>query len=216
MLYQSILTTLIILFISSCGSSSDTNRAIEMNNNVSSDLKPIETTGELALYLTDMPTNVKAVFLSIKAIEVHKIDETQEDNATWHLVDQPQLTYNLLTLNDGTLKELGINELEAGEYDAVRIIFSVEPYDVNGTTHPFANYIVLEDYALAELDVVSGLYTGINIDHNFTISAGGKSNMVIDIDLNASIYQDMDEDWIMNPKIIIESSNEEINQSLVI
>ena len=47
-----------------------------------------------------------------------------EDDQNWEPVASPDKTYNLLDLTNGVREELGIADLEAGDYTQMRLLLS--------------------------------------------------------------------------------------------
>jgi hypothetical protein len=74
-------------------------------------------TGTLSVGLTDASTDeYKAVYVTITEVQVHM------GGGAWKVVGSPHKTYNLLDLVNGVREELGVAELNAGNYTQMRLI----------------------------------------------------------------------------------------------
>ena len=167
-------------------------------------------TGTLGISLTDTPGDYDHVFVTIKEIQIKQgLDNGESGWLTGFTVDQ---TFDLLELQNGALADLGLAELEAGKYNQIRLILSLEPI----APHPFANYVVIEGaqeeeyvigeegeyYTIQELKVPSGLQTGIKIVQGFTIEVGGSTELILDFDAEKSVVQAGNNiDWLLKPTI---------------
>jgi len=168
-------------------------------------------TGTLSLGLTDTPGDYDHVFVTIKEIQVKKgLDNGESGWITGFIVNQ---TFDLLELQNGVIADLGLTELEAGEYNQMRLILDSERI----TPHPFANYVVIqgevpeeyiigqeqgEYYTTEELIVPSGLQTGIKIVQGFTIEVGDSTELTLDFDAEKSVIQaGNNTKWLLKPTI---------------
>ena len=121
-------------------------------------------------------------------------------------------TFDLLELQNGAIADLGLTDLEAGQYNQIRLILASEPI----APHPFANYVVIEGeqeeeyiigeageyYTTEELKVPSGLQTGIKIVQGFTIEVGGSTELILDFDAKKSVVQAGNSgNWLLKPTI---------------
>ena len=142
------------------------------------------------LGLTDAPGDYLHVYVTIKEVQVNQAAEEEDDDSGWLTVLTPGETFDLLELQNGVIVNLGLAELEAGQYNQMRLILDEEKPDA----HPYANYLVIEgeegeDPVEVELKVPSGFQTGIKIVHGFTIFASGSTELILDFDANKSIVQ---------------------------
>ena len=169
------------------------------------------TTGTLGIGLTDATTDqYQAIYITIDEVQVKKQGEGEEE-AGWLTVLTPEQTFNLLELVNGVIADLGLAELEAGEYGQMRLILGELPetLDTNimGVEHPHANYLIktgegsIEELT-EELKVPSGYQTGIKIVHGFTIAAGGATELILDFDACKSVVQaGKSGKWLLKPTI---------------
>ena len=166
-------------------------------------------TGTLSVYLTDAATvDYRAVYVSIDEIQVHR------SGGTWETVGQPQKTYNLLDLVNGVREQLGLAELQSGNYTQMRLILMDTPDDglnLLFRRHPFANYVILNDNnnTVHELKVPSGFQSGIKIVQGFTVSANGTTELVLDFDAAKSVVRAGNSGkWLLKPTIKMLNTNE--------
>lgn len=163
----------------------------------SSDSASTGGSGTLQLALTDATTDAyQAIYVTIAEVQVNKRSAGDGEEAGWQTLLTPGGTYNLLELVNGTLADLGIADLSAGEYAQMRLILDEDPdpnADLNivGTTHPYGNYLILndEDDTVKELKIPSGMRTGIKIVHGFTIVRSGATELILDFDAAKSVVQ---------------------------
>jgi hypothetical protein len=162
------------------------------------------TTGTLGLGLTDAPGDYLNVFVTIEEVQVNQ--DLGDEESGWLTVLTPGETFDLLELQNGVIADLGLAELEAGDYNQMRLILGTEPDDP--VAHPFANYLIIEGEAdPVELKVPSGLQTGIKIVQGFTIIASGATELILDFDAQKSVHQaGKSGQWLMKPTIkVLES-----------
>lgn len=165
------------------------------------------STGELSLLLTDASTEgYKAVYVTIKEVQVHLDEETEgEENGSWEVVSEPDKTYNLLELANGVIEELGIRYLSAGHYTQLRMILddtADEGTNIKGESHPSANYIVTQSDGYEELKIPSGFQTGIKIVHGFDVAEGQLTELILDFDVSKSVIKAGNSGkWILKPTI---------------
>jgi hypothetical protein len=159
--------------------------------------------------------------VTIDEIQVKQgLDDGESGWLTGFTVGQ---TFDLLELQNGAIADLGLAELEAGQYNQIRLILASEPI----APHPFANYVVIEGeqeeeyivgeageyYTIQELKVPSGLQTGIKIVQGFTIEVGGSTELILDFDAKKSIVQaGKSGKWLLKPTIkVLETLTYSVN-----
>lgn len=160
--------------------------------------------GDLSVSLTDAATpEYKAVYISVSQAEV-KASSDDNDNG-WQMVDVVDKTINLLELTGGILEPLGTRNLPAQTYNQIRLVLASAPDDeknLNGDDHPFANYVIETDDTVHELKVPSGYQSGIKLVKQFTISASGLTELILDFDAMKSVVQAGNSgNWILKPVI---------------
>ena len=168
-------------------------------------------TGTLGIGLTDNPGDYDHVFVTIKEVQVKQ--GLNDEESGWLPAFSVNQTFDLLELQNGVIADLGLTELEAGEYNQIRLILDSEPI----SPHHFANYVVIQGaeeeeyiigqeegnfYTTQELKVPSGLQTGIKIVQGFTIEASGYTELILDFDAKKSIVQAGKSGmWLLKPTI---------------
>ena len=159
--------------------------------------------GKLSVYLTDLPGDYEAVYVTIAEVRVHRegTEGDDSDEGEWLTIATPGVTYNLLDLQHDVTAFMGDEIIPDGDYTQLRLILSsVSDGERNmfGEEHEAANYIVLkeEDNLIPfALKVPSNT---IKYNHNFSIPNGGEVDMLIDFDADKSIHPAGDK-WILNP-----------------
>jgi hypothetical protein len=163
-------------------------------------------TGTLSLSLTDATTlDYQAVYVTIDRVDVHLGGNESSPN-NWETVARPEKTYNLLELVNGVREELGLADLQDGDYTQMRLIIGDTPDDglnIFSQPHPFANYVILADTdEIHELKVPSGPQTGIKLVHGFTIEEGQTTELILDFDACRSVVKAGASGlWLLKPTI---------------
>ena len=165
------------------------------------------STGTLGIGLTDATTDqYQAIYVTIDEVQVKKQGDA-EGEAGWLTVLTPEQTFNLLELVNGVIADLGLAELEAGEYGQMRLILGTQADDsenILGETHQYPNYLIKNDTenTIEELKVPSGYQTGIKIVKGFTIEANGFTELILDFDALKSVVQAGNSgQWLLKPTI---------------
>jgi hypothetical protein len=158
-------------------------------------------TGTLSLLLTDAPPEdcYENVYVTIDEVRIH---DAEGGDDGWIVMPVGQ-TYDLVTLVNGVLEELGSINLESGQYTQMRLIIGEPETPPEG--HPFANYIVHcapDDNEPHELKIPSGDQTGIKLVHPFTIVEGLTVELVLDFDAQKSVHKaDSSGQYLLKPTI---------------
>lgn len=167
--------------------------------------------GTLKVSLTDTASpDYKAVYVSVNQVEV-KASANENDNG-WLVVDTVNKTINLLDITGGRLEALGTRDVPAREYNQIRLLLTDTPDDktnINGNDHPHANYVIDLSDNTYELNVPSGLQSGIKLVKKFTIETSGLTELILDFDAMKSVVKAISSDkWLLNPVIhVIETES---------
>jgi hypothetical protein len=152
-------------------------------------------TGTLSLMLTDAPTDdLKAVYVTIEEVQVHMEDG---ENGGWETVvsPSPKKTFNLLELVDGVMEQLGVGALEPGTYTQMRLIIGLTADDgenILDKKHPSkfdGNYVIDKDDNYVDLEVPSGVQTGVKLVHPFEIKVDLTTELILDFDAAKSVHK---------------------------
>ncbi len=129
--------------------------------------------------MTDAPAcGFDAVNVTVSKVRVHRSEGASETDSGWTDISlSPAKKINLLNLTNGVLEALGQTSLEAGRYTQLRLVL-----DSNGNT-------VVPTVGKTEqpLETPSSLQSGIKLVGNFEVSAGQKTDVVLDFDACKSV-----------------------------
>ena len=134
---------------------------------------PSEDTGTFRVILHDEPGDFEELWVDVQRVEVHR---QQEAESGWTVVSEPDQRYNILELINGAQEILGEEELEEGTYRQIRLILGEDnTILVNGEEH--------------NLQVPSGMQSGIKINIDADITPGTEYNLLLDFDAKRSVVQ---------------------------
>ncbi len=177
-----------LLTLSGCGGSSSSS----------------STSGTLHVSLTDAASpDYQAVYVTVGRVEIKASTDTGENG--WQSFDLVNKTINLLDLTGGILESLGTRDLAAGDYNQIRLILAPTPdtqININGTAHPFAQYVVDLTGGTHALKVPSGFQSGIKLVKRFTVEAAGLVELILDFDATKSVVKAGNSGkWLLKPVI---------------
>lgn len=160
------------IFLSACGGggSGDTNTPPPQNT---------PQTGSLSLAITDAPVDdLYSVVVVFDGVEIKPADGSE----ILFEFDEPK-SIDLLTLQGENVEPLlSSEEVPAGDYNWVRLLVTATE---DGTPD---SYVTLEEGGKQiELDIPSGLQSGLKLVSGFTVAQGGTHAFTIDFDLSKSI-----------------------------
>ncbi len=138
--------------------------------------------GTLDVKMHDSPVLYDSVNVQIEQLQVN-VDQG------WESIMDTSLTVNLLDLINGTFAELGSVELEAGNYEQIRLILG-------------GNNSVTIDGEQYSLIVPSGQQTGLKLNVDFEIESGATTELLLDFDANRSVHKrGANNDYILRPVV---------------
>ncbi len=144
-------------------------------------------TGTMKVSLTDAPVNFDQVNIEILQVLVNQ-DESAEDttDSGWYSVMDDSLIVNLLDYQNGAVLELGEVELEAGQYNQVRLLLGENNNVViDGETHI--------------LTTPSARQSGYKLNVDADVQEGQVYELVIDFDASQSIVVSGNNRYILKP-----------------
>lgn len=164
--------------------------------------------GTLQVLMTDAATDqYNVVYVTVDRVEVNR----GEGEEGWIVVGTPGKTSNLLDLVNGVTQELGLADLAPGHYAQLRLILGSVPdngTNIDGQSHPYANYLILPNGSARELTVPSGLQTGIKVTGGFDMTAGELTTLLLDFDASRSVVQaGSSAQWLLKPTITLHTAN---------
>lgn len=153
--------------------------------------------GTLRVKLTDKPTeDFQSVFVTIELVRIHKSSGAGEGDGEW--VDMPvtmAMPVDLLTLQNGVVKDLTGTVLAAGNYQQIRLQLTPN----SGSEPPYNNYLVAADgTTIYPLEAPSG---SIKIVHGVTVVEGQTEELIIDFDAKLSVKQKGNGTYSLQPVI---------------
>lgn len=103
----------------------------------------------------------------------------------WLVLSDEEMTFDLLKLRDGKTKVMASDEIEAGTYNEVRLKLTKAQLVIGGKK--------------VDLDVPSGMTSGLKVPAVFVIDPEKESSMTVDFDAAKSLKQDGKGDWKLMP-----------------
>lgn len=144
---------------------------------------PVSTLGTLAVSMTDAPAcGFDAVNVTVSKVRVHRSEGAADSDSGWtDITLSPAKKINLLNLTNGVLEALGQTSLEAGRYTQLRLVLDS---NASGT----ANTVVPTVGKLEQpLETPSSVQSGIKLVGQFDVTAGQKTDVVLDFDACKSV-----------------------------
>lgn len=159
-------------------------------------------TGTLKVSLTDAPAIYDEVNIEIRQVLVNQDEdaeepdeeseedgdneEEEEDGNGWYSIMEDSITVNLLDYQNGAVLELGETELEAGQYNQIRLILgNNNSVVIDGVTH--------------SLTTPSSQQSGYKLNVNAEIEEDQTYELVIDFDASQSIVVTGAGGYILKP-----------------
>ncbi len=142
--------------------------------------------GTMRLSITDAPAcGYDAVHLTIGKVRVHKAASAGDGDAGWsEVLLAPARRFDLLTLTNGVLEELGQTALPAGKYTQMRLVLAA-----NGGTTPLANSVTPTGGAETALTTPSAQQSGIKLKVDIDIAPDQVADFAIDFDACKSVVK---------------------------
>ncbi|MFH1240386.1 MAG: DUF4382 domain-containing protein [Candidatus Diapherotrites archaeon] len=191
---------------------------------------PEGTTGNLAIYLKDLPTDeIETLNITFSKLEAHKT------GGEWFTISEEEQTFDLLQLQDvSTL--FGENILETGHYTMLRLDIvkatltlkedtaNLEAPNDNGNsgngnngnsgTEEDTTTEEIEETTPEEIEVTIPSNT-LRFNHGFYVGEGETTELLIDFLVDKSLMQTGNGDWKLKPVIkllTLKEPNQEENQ----
>jgi len=162
-------------------------------------------TGSLEVRLFDEPGDFKQVNIKVDSVQIKR---TQNEEAGWETISEPNQQYNLLELINGNFEVIADTDLEAGMVPQIRLILSRED-----------NSVVVEgengDDETHSLTIPSGQETGVNINIDAEIVEGIRYVLNLDFNVDRSVVktgQASNPGYILQP--VIRASNKAITGNI--
>lgn len=161
---------------------------------------PNTGTGTLEVRMVDAPIdNAKEVNVVINSVQVNNT----ETDTGWVTVNEPNQSYNLLSLTNGAYAVLGQAELEPGTYEQIRLVLASGGHN-----------IVFEDGTSESLTVPSGAQSGLKLNVNAEIEAGFTYTLILDFNASKSVVKAGNSGkYLLKP--VIRATNEAVTGKIV-
>lgn len=144
--------------------------------------------GNLQVELTDAPAPYEAVNVTLSAVEVHYLGESDgSGSARWLTVVTKPGTFDLLSLQNGTTAVLGKSALPAGDYDQLRLVLTSAEVVTGGTAMP--------------MTMPSGAEMGLKMNYKFKVVEDEDYVVVLDFDAAQSVKQNSNGEYMMMPVV---------------
>jgi hypothetical protein len=150
------------------------------------------SSGQIKMYMTDAPGTFDAVNIVVMSVEVHAAGS--DSTAGWFTVNNTPHIYNLLDLANGRDTVVGTATLAAGTYTQIRLIIG------SGSN------VVIAGIPF-NLEIPSGMQTGLKLNHPFTISANVTYELTLDFNAERSITLTGNGTYRLNPVIRVQSND---------
>ena len=138
----------------------------------STSVESVIQNGHLKMYLVDSPTTLDSVIICVTRVEVHK--SGSDSTSGWFVINDSTRYFDLLLLTNGASAVLGDTSLAPGQYTQIRLIIGDGSYVIDqGVKH--------------NLEIPSGMQTGLKLIHQFTIESGELYELILDFNVEKSI-----------------------------
>jgi hypothetical protein len=144
---------------------------------------PVSTLGTLAVSMTDAPAcGFDAVNVTVSKVRVHRSEGAADTDSGWtDITLSPAKKINLLNLTNGVLEALGQTSLEAGRYTQMRLVLDS---NASGTANTVVPTVGKTEQPL---ETPSSAQSGIKLVGTFDVTAGQKTDVVLDFDACKSV-----------------------------
>lgn len=142
--------------------------------------------GTMQVRLTDAPGDFEQVNIVVREVSAH-IDGP-DSTSGWEVLASDSASYDLLTLRNGVFTLIGRSVLPAGHYSQIRLKLGPgSNVVVGGVTYP--------------LTVPSGLQSGLKINGDFDVPAGGLMDVALEFDAARSIHRTGSGTYMLRPVV---------------
>lgn len=144
----------------------------------------LASSGTVGVSLTDAPAcGYDAVNVTVTKVRLNQSATASDTDAGWtDITVNPARKINLLDLSNGVLTALGESQLAPGHYTQIRLLL-----DPN-TGNALANSVIQSGTTTeVSLSTPSAIQTGIKLMTDFDVTAGKRTDLVLDFDACNSI-----------------------------
>lgn len=136
-----------------------------------------QTTGQAKVVLTDAPASeAESLMVTFGRIE---LIPAGGDDADRVVIAEGGGSFDVLTLRNGTLAEIGVADVPVGSYAQVRVIVDEATIDFDDGSDPY------------DVFVPSGAQTGlkISVDPPLVVAEGSTSTVILDFDADRAVVE---------------------------
>lgn len=184
--------------LTACGGGGDDDETGGNNgNNPATPVLNDSNAGTVVMSLATSPAcGFDAVNVTLSKIRINKNADAGPNDSGWQdITISPAKQFNLATLNNGVIANLGQTYAPPGTYNQIRLYFS--------TGAGFTNSVIptgLRETALQ----VNDLNDGMRIASVFEVKVGGKTEMALDLDACKSVVTNTQtRDYSFNPVVAV-------------
>jgi len=140
--------------------------------------------GSMRVALTDAPScGFDAVNVTVQKVRIHQSASASDTDSGWsEITVSGNNRFDLLSLQNGVLAELGQTPLAPGKYQQMRLVLAA-----NDTANPLANSVTPTGGSETALNTPSALQSGLKMNVDLTIEANKMADLVIDFDACKSV-----------------------------
>ncbi|HEV8315610.1 MAG TPA: DUF4382 domain-containing protein [Burkholderiaceae bacterium] len=140
--------------------------------------------GSMRVALTDAPScGFDAVNVTVQKVRIHQSASASDSDSGWsEITVSGNNRFDLLSLQNGVLAELGQTPLAPGKYQQMRLVLAA-----NDATTPLANSVTPTGGSETALNTPSALQSGLKMNVDLTIEANKMADLVIDFDACKSV-----------------------------
>lgn len=178
-----VMVSLLAAFVAGCGSGSGGDSA---------------GYGTLGVSLTDTPAcGFDKVYVTVNKVRVHKSSLASDNSAGWtDITLNPARKIDLLSLNNGTIENLGEVPLAAGHYTQLRLVLDPNTSGVRANS-------VMPTVGKVETSLItpSAVQSGIKLINQFDVESGQRVDLLLDFNACKSIVKRGNGTYALKPVI---------------
>jgi hypothetical protein len=155
--------------------------------------------GSLRVALTDAPAcGFDAVNVTVQKVRIHQSPTAAETDGGWtDITLSPAQRFDLLSLQNGALAELGQTPLAPGRYQQMRLVLA------SNDSTPLANSVTPTGGSEVALTTPSGQQTGLKMNVDITVASNQLADVVIDFNACKSVVATGSGKYLLKPVLSV-------------